>query len=120
MYHIEESDDVLLGLCETNKYRVFLGPACSLVHTIHKYEASGIGLTSEIGGYMGIPGLLEASAKTHTELRKRGIRHLIGGDYGFKWSPNGSNARALDFFVKYYGYTRAEADRKSTRLNSRH
>src|SRR3546814_5754240 len=57
---------------------------------------------------MGIPGLLEASAKTHTELRKRGIRHLIGGDYGFKWSPNGSNARDLDFFVKYYGYTRAE------------
>src|SRR3546814_17742388 len=58
---------------------------------------------------MGIPGLLEASAKTHTELRKRGIRHLIGGDYGFKWSPTGSNARDLDFFVKYYGYTRAEA-----------
>src|SRR3546814_19054817 len=63
---------------------------------------------------MGIPGLLEASAKTHTELRKRGIRHLIGGDYGFKWSPNGSNARDLDFFVRYYGYTRAEALRCAT------
>src|SRR3546814_20564212 len=63
---------------------------------------------------MGIPGLLEASAKTHTELRKRGIRHMIGGDYGFKWSPNGSNARDLDFFVKSYGYTRAEALRCAT------
>jgi imidazolonepropionase-like amidohydrolase len=54
---------------------------------------------------MGIPGLLEASAKTHTELRKRGVRHLIGGDYGFAWSPNGSNARDLKFFADYYGYT---------------
>jgi imidazolonepropionase-like amidohydrolase len=54
---------------------------------------------------MGIPGLLEESARTHTALRKRGVRHLIGGDYGFAWSPNGTNARDLQFFVDYYGYT---------------
>src|SRR3546814_5871481 len=47
---------------------------CSSDLTIHNNEAAGIGLTSEIGGYMAIPGLLEAAAKTHTELRKRGIR----------------------------------------------
>ena len=54
---------------------------------------------------MGIPDVLEAGIKTHTELRKRGVRHLIGGDYGFAWSPNGTNARDLQFFVDYYGYT---------------
>lgn len=114
LYHCEYSDDELLDLFEANKDRVFVAPTVSLFHTIANNEAAGIGLTSEIGGYMGIPGLLEASAKTHTALRKRGIRHLIGGDYGFKWSPNGSNARDLDFFVRYYGYTRAEALRCAT------
>ena len=58
---------------------------------------------------MGVEGCIEASIKTHTELRKRGIRHLIGGDYGFAWSKNGTNARDLGFFVDYYGYTPAEA-----------
>ncbi|NGY03354.1 metal-dependent hydrolase family protein [Solimonas terrae] len=114
IYHVEYSDTELLDLFEANKDRVFVAPTVSLFHTIQNNEAAGIGLTSEIGGYMGIPGLLEASAKTHTELRKRGIRHLIGGDYGFKWSPNGTNARDLDFFVKYYGYTRSEALRCAT------
>jgi len=114
LYHVEYSDAELLDLFEANKDRVFVAPTVSLFHTIANNEAAGIGLTSEIGGYMGIPGLLEASAKTHTELRKRGIRHLIGGDYGFKWSPNGSNARDIEFFVKYYGYTRAEALRCAT------
>jgi len=114
LYHCEYSDEELLDLFEEYKDRVFVAPTVSLFHTIHHNEAAGIGLTSEIGGYMGIPGLLEASAKTHTELRKRGIRHLIGGDYGFKWSPNGTNARDIEFFVKYYGYTRAEALRCAT------
>jgi imidazolonepropionase-like amidohydrolase len=64
---------------------------------------------------MGIDHLLEWSSKTHTELRKRGIRHLIGGDYGFAWSRNGTNARDLGFFVQYYGYSPAEALRCATR-----
>jgi len=64
---------------------------------------------------MGIDTLLEASRKTHTELRKRGVRHVIGGDYGFAWSKQGTNARDIGFFVDYYGYTPAEALRCATR-----
>jgi imidazolonepropionase-like amidohydrolase len=84
---------------------MFVVPTVSLFHTIVHGEASSSGLTPEIGGYMGITALLEQSAKTHTELRKRGIRHLIGGDYGFAWSRQGTNARDLQFFVDYYGYS---------------
>ena len=58
---------------------------------------------------MGIPALIEESVKTHTELRKRGIRHLIGGDYGFTWNMNGTNARDIKHFVDYYGYAPAAA-----------
>ena len=39
----------------------------------------------------------------------RGIRHLIGGDYGFAWSMQGTNARDLKFFMDYYGYSAADA-----------
>ncbi len=115
LFHCEYSDEKTLDMFEEAKDRVFVVPTVSLFHSIVKNEAAGAGLTAEIGGYMGIPALLEASAKTHTALRKRGIRHLIGGDYGFAWSKNGTNARDLQFFVDYYGYTPAEALRCATR-----
>jgi imidazolonepropionase-like amidohydrolase len=115
LFHCEYSDDETLDMFEAAKDRVFVVPTVSLFHTIVNNEAAGNGLSAEIGGYMGIPALLEASAKTHTALRKRGIRHLIGGDYGFAWSRQGSNARDLQFFVDYYGYTPAEALRCATR-----
>jgi imidazolonepropionase-like amidohydrolase len=109
LFHVEYSDEKTLDMLEEAKDRVFVVPTVSLFHTINNNEAKSIGLTAEIGGYMGIPGLLEESVKTHTELRKRGIKHLIGGDYGFAWSRQGTNARDLQFFVDYYDYTPAEA-----------
>src|SRR3546814_14710431 len=78
-------------------------------------EAAGHGLTPEIGGYMNIPDLLENSVRTHTELRKRGVRHLIGGDYGFGWSPHGTQGRDIKSFVDLYGYSPAEALNCATR-----
>lgn len=114
LYHCEYSDEETLDLFEAAKDRVFVAPTVSLFHTIVNNEAAGVGLSAEVGGYMGIPGLLEASSKTHSALRQRGVRLLIGGDYGFRWSPNGSNARDLQFFVDYYGYTPSEALRCAT------
>lgn len=58
---------------------------------------------------MGVPPLLEASIATHTALRKRGVRHLIGGDYGFAWSQHGQQARDIAQFMKLYGYDAAGA-----------
>lgn len=109
LFHCEYSDERTLDMFEEAKDRVFVAPTVSLFHTIVRNEAAGAGLSAEIGGYMGIPGLLGESARTHTALRQRGIRHLIGGDYGFDWSRHGTNARDLQFFVDYYGYTPAQA-----------
>ena len=115
LYHCEYSDAKTLDMFEEAKDRVFVAPTVSLFHSIVNDEAAGNGLSAEVGGYMGIPALLDASVKTHTELRKRGIRHVIGGDYGFAWSKHGTNARDIGFFVDYYGYTPAEALRCATR-----
>ena len=42
-------------------------------------------------------------------LRKRGVRILPGGDYGFAWTPHGTNAKDLEYFVKYVGMSTMEA-----------
>ena len=43
------------------------------------------------------------------KIRRRGIRVVIGGDYGFSITPMGQNARDIGHFVKYFGYAPAEA-----------
>jgi imidazolonepropionase-like amidohydrolase len=113
LYHCEYSDEETLDMLEEAKDRIFVAPTVSLFHTM-LYEASPW-VTPEVARAMGIDRLLDESRKTHTELRKRGIRHLIGGDYGFAWSKNGTNARDVGFFVEYYGYSPAEALRCATR-----
>ena len=113
LYHCEYTDEKTLDMLEEARDRIFVAPTVSLFHTM-LYEASPW-VTPETARAMGIDLLLEASKKTHTELRKRGIRHVIGGDFGFAWSRQGTNARDLKFFVDYYGYTPAEALRCGTR-----
>jgi imidazolonepropionase-like amidohydrolase len=113
LYHCEYTDEKTLDMLEEAKDRVFVAPTISLFHTM-LHEASPW-VTPEIARAMGIDKLIDKSRRTHTELRKRGIRHVIGGDYGFAWSKNGTNARDVAFFVEYYGYSPAEALRCATR-----
>jgi imidazolonepropionase-like amidohydrolase len=109
LFHCEYSDGELLDLMEEAKDRIFVAPTVGLLHQMMAGDASPFGLTPEVAGYMGIADLLENSARTHTELRKRGIRHLIGGDYGFGWSQQGQQAADIGLFMKYYGYSAADA-----------
>lgn len=109
LFHCEYSDEELLDMMEAARDRIFVVPTIGLFHQIMNGEASAHGLTPEVGGYMNIPELIENSIRTHTELRKRGVRHLIGGDYGFGWSRQGEQARDLQFFVANYGYSPAGA-----------
>jgi len=55
-------------------------------------------------------------AAVYPEIRKRGIRVLPGGDYGFPNNPIGRNARDLELFVDVLGYTPLEALRAATML----
>jgi imidazolonepropionase-like amidohydrolase len=109
LFHCEHSDEELLDMMEAAKDRIFVVPTIDLFHQMASGGASTWGITPEVAGWMGIPALIEESVKTHTALRKRGVRHLIGGDYGFAWSPHGQQARDLQYFIEYYGYSAAEA-----------
>src|SRR6185295_15707500 len=39
--------------------------------------------------------MLDNCPRVYSELKKRGMRILPGGDYGFAWNPIGTNARDL-------------------------
>ncbi|MEZ5742610.1 MAG: amidohydrolase family protein [Sphingomonadaceae bacterium] len=109
LFHCEYSDEELLDMMEEVKDRIFVVPTIGLFHDMATGPASDFGITPEVAGFMGIPALIEESVKTHTELRKRGVRHLIGGDYGFAWSPQGTQGRDIAHFINYFGYSPAEA-----------
>jgi imidazolonepropionase-like amidohydrolase len=113
IYHCEYADEEALDMLEAAKDRIFVAPTVSLLHTM-LFEASPW-ITPEVARAMGMDRLLEGSKKTHSELRRRGIRHVIGGDYGFAWSRHGTNARDVKFFIDYFGYTAAEALQCATR-----
>jgi imidazolonepropionase-like amidohydrolase len=60
--------------------------------------------------------VIDSTAAVYTELRKRGVRILIGGDYGFAQSPQGDNARDLKHFVDLLGFSPSEALQCGTRV----
>lgn len=59
---------------------------------------------------------MELESKLVPALKARGVRILIGGDYGFPFNPNGRNARDLQIFVEHFGYAPAEALTAATKL----
>src|SRR4029453_3406310 len=86
----------------------FVAPGLAwLVNT--SYHASEWGLTPEMTKKMGYHRELEVAVETLKAMLKRGIHILPGGDYGFAWTPHGTNAKDLEYFVKYLGMSTMEA-----------
>jgi len=48
---------------------------------------------------------LEAGAESCRKVLKAGGTLGLGGDYGFGWTPHGTYAQELTFFVNYVGFT---------------
>ena len=66
-------------------------------------------VTPEIARNMGYHRELEVAIESLKKMHKRGIRILPGGDYGFAWIKHGTNAKDLEYFVKYLGFSPMEA-----------
>jgi imidazolonepropionase-like amidohydrolase len=115
IYHCEMADSEALDLLEAARDRIFVGPAIGLIHnTLH--EAQPWGITHAAAVELGMQRCLESSQRTYEQMRKRGIRVVIGGDYGFAWTPQGTNARDIEHFVKLFGYSPSEALQCATRI----
>ena len=59
---------------------------------------------------------LEMCVETMKKMHRRGIRVCIGGDYGFAWTPQGTNAKDIQTFVELLGFTPMEAILAATAL----
>ncbi|MBC7480837.1 MAG: amidohydrolase family protein, partial [Rhizobacter sp.] len=108
IYHASYTDTEALDMLEAKKLEHFVAPGLAwLINTCH--HASEWGLTPEVTKKMGYHRELEAAVESMRAMRRRGIRILPGGDYGFAWTPHGTNAKDLDYFVKHVGMSTMEA-----------
>jgi len=117
LYHCEYADEECLDLLEAARDRIFLAPAIGLLHNL-MYEAGAWGITYQKAEETGVVDQFERAREVFAALRKRGLRVLIGGDYGFPWTPHGTNARDLEHFVRFFGYTDTEALVAATRTGA--
>jgi imidazolonepropionase-like amidohydrolase len=81
-------------------------------------EGERYGFSRELAEKMHLLRKFDATCATYHQIRKRGIRVVVGGDYGFSITPMGQNARDIGHFVKYFGYTPAEALRCATKIGA--
>jgi imidazolonepropionase-like amidohydrolase len=115
IYHATFADEEALDLLQARRDRVFVGPALGLTYQAC-YAASEWGFTPEKAREFGLVRELEVAAETMGRMRKRGIRVLPGGDYGFAWNPHGTYARDLLLFVDVLGFSPMETLVAATRM----
>lgn len=108
IYHATHADEEAKDLLEEHRDRVFVAPAVSVTIT-RLSDAGKHGLPSSPEMKARIERDLALTIECMVDLKRRGVRVLPGGDYGFKWNPHGANARDLSIFVERMGFTPMEA-----------
>lgn len=114
IYHCNFADEEGLDMLEANRDWVFVSPNLGFP-AVAVYEGAAWGLTDEAVAEMGFQEELDSAIKTMVELRRRGLRVLGGGDYGFTSTPHGNNARDIEHFVNFLGFSPMEAIYSMTR-----
>ena len=113
IYHASYSDTETLDMLEAAKDRIFVAPGIAILYAM-LHEAEPWGITHAKAVAMGYQHEWDAALESLRAMHRRGVRILPGGDYGFAFTPHCQNARDLEFFVKYLGFTPMEAIRSTT------
>lgn len=114
LYHCSYADSEALDMLEAKKDEIFVAPAIGIiVATLEAQPPPHIDMSAMKESAKPV---IELTSKLIPELKRRGIRVLPGGDYGFPFNPNGRNARDLEHFVNLFGYTPTEALVAATKL----
>lgn len=113
IYHASFADEEALDMLEANKDKHFVAPGLAwLVNTARNAAEYGIKPGTPLT--IAYERELENAVETMKKMHRRGIRVLIGGDYGFAWTPMGTNAKDLEYFVDMLGFSPMEAIRAGT------
>ncbi len=113
IYHASFTDEEALDLLEAHKDRHFVAPGLAwLINT--SYHAGKWGISPDAAREMGYHRELEVAVESLKKMHRRGIRILPGGDYGFAWTEHGTNAKDLEYFVRYLGMSPMQALQSAT------
>jgi imidazolonepropionase-like amidohydrolase len=108
IYHASFADEEALDMLEAAKDNHFVAPGLAwLVCTARHAGEWGVKPGSPIA--IAYERELAMAVETMQKMHRRGIRVLIGGDYGFAWTPQGTNAKDLEYFVNLVGLSPMEA-----------
>ena len=115
LYHCTLSDSEALDMLEAQKDRIFVAPTIGMAYITGQGEGKDYGIDYDHPVALFFRKEGEKGVENMNELKKRGVRVLPGGDYGFAWNPIGTNARDIEHFVKLMDFTPLEAIRAATR-----
>jgi imidazolonepropionase-like amidohydrolase len=115
IYHAPHADEEARDMLEAAKDRVFVAPAAGLpISMLRRYKEFGLKWSAEKVASM--ESEVETVTRCMSDLHRRGVRVLPGGDYGaFITNPIGENAKDLEHFVTLFGFTPMEAIVAATR-----
>lgn len=119
LYHCDGVDEETLDLMEARKDDIFIGPSIGGPVALWQ-EALARGHDGGLGAnpfdpHHDLKSEVEKQAWNCRSMLDRGVRLLLGGDYGFPNLPHGHNARDLGYYVKYMGLTSFEALQTATK-----
>ncbi len=119
LFHCNFADEATLDLMERHKDEFFVVPAVGgIIEAGLKQdhaEMSEYAIERQPEAQVGLKQIDEGQLRVVPEMRKRGIRVLPGGDYGFAHNPHGRNAWEMELFVRKFGFTAAETLASATR-----
>jgi len=115
IYHATLLDEEAKDRLEAQKGRIFVAPVLGHLYTTLN-EAAQWGISRDVAEKRGVGRELESGIESMKDLKRRGVRILIGGDYGFAWNRIGTDARDIAHFVDLLGFTPMEAIISATRL----
>lgn len=114
LYHCTYADEEALDLLEAHKDEIFVAPSIGIIQATLDANPPPHFDMSHMKEDAAV--VLERQKALVPELRRRGIKLLPGGDYGFPFNPNGRNAWDLELWMRHFGYTALEALHAATAL----
>ncbi len=113
IYHGTLADEESLDLLESRKDEFFVVPALGFTYAT-AFEAAEYGITPAMAESWGFTAEYGIACETMRKMHARGIRVLPFGDYGFPWTPHGTDTRDFEIFRDELGFTPAEILRAAT------
>ena len=114
VYHASYADEEALDLLEQNKDKHWVAPGLAwLIKTSQDAGQWGIKPDSWLASQYKHE--LDVALTVLQKMHRRGIKILPGGDYGFAWTPQGTNSRDLQYLVELVGMSPMEAIVSATR-----